>query len=117
MSKITTLLVENVAKEIRLPCRANERGHFKETRLIELSERFKFCFVSSEVGCLKVLNVGGVGGGAADWAAHFMANPGAHQRAFDAVLKAARAIDVKHGTNVVQYIWRSIIEGKFTVYP
>jgi hypothetical protein len=63
------------------------------------------------------LNVGGRGGSAADWARYMTADPDAQKKAFDAVLEASRAIDVKHGTNIVQDVWRNLIGGNFTPYP
>jgi len=63
------------------------------------------------------LNVGGRGGSAADWARYMTANPDAQKKAFEAVLKASRAIDVKHGTNIVQGVWSNLINGYFTAYP
>jgi hypothetical protein len=63
------------------------------------------------------LNVGGRGGSAADWARYMNANPGAQRTAFDAVLDALRAIDVKYGTRVTQDVWRNVMNGSFTPFP
>lgn len=40
-------------------------------------------------------------------------NPNAQREAFDAVLEASRAIDVKHGTNITQDFWQNIMSGQF----
>jgi RHS repeat-associated protein len=63
------------------------------------------------------LNVGGRGGSAADWARYMQFNPGAQRTAFDAVLDASRAIDVKYGTEITQDVWKNLIPGNFTPYP
>lgn len=63
------------------------------------------------------LNAGGRGGSAADWARYMNANPGPQRTAFDAVLDASSAIDVKHGTNVTQDVWRNVMNGSFTPFP
>jgi hypothetical protein len=60
------------------------------------------------------LNVGGVGGSTGDWLQYFAQNPGAQRKAFDAVLKTARAIDAKYGTSITRDIWTNIVEGRFT---
>ena len=68
--------------------------------------------------------LGGSGNSASDWADYFRANPGSQDKAFEAVLEAARAVDVsfgdeivKTGTTMSQAAWKMIIEGKFTQYP
>lgn len=63
------------------------------------------------------LNVGGKGGGTPQWFQHFQQNAGAQQKALDAVLDAARRLDVKHGTDVVGTFWRNITAGNFTPTP
>ena len=49
---------------------------------------------------------------------------GSQQKAFEAVLEAARSIDVSFGdeiaetgTTMTQAVWKMIIEGKFTQHP
>jgi hypothetical protein len=63
------------------------------------------------------LNVGGRGGSAADWARYMIANPGSQRKVLDAVLRASRGIDVKHGLQITLDVWKSLIEGAFTLYP
>ncbi len=45
------------------------------------------------------------------------ANPGMQRQAFDAVMEASRAIDVKHGTSIMRDVWANIMGGKFIPYP
>lgn len=63
------------------------------------------------------LRIGGPGGEAARWAAHFSKNNGSQGRAFDAVLRASRAIDAKHGTTVTQWVWQNLIGKRFFHVP
>jgi hypothetical protein len=63
------------------------------------------------------LNVGGVGGGTREWLTYLKANPGSQRKAFDAVLDASSAIDLKYGTDIVQKFWLNLIEGGFTAIP
>jgi uncharacterized delta-60 repeat protein/RHS repeat-associated protein len=63
------------------------------------------------------LNVGGRGGSYADWARYMNLNPGAQRQAFDAVLDASRAIDVKYGTNITQDVWTNIMQSNFRPHP
>jgi hypothetical protein len=68
--------------------------------------------------------LGGRGNTAAAWQRHFQANKGSQDKAFEAVLEAARDIDAayeaeisKTGTTMARAVWQSIIEGKFTAIP
>jgi hypothetical protein len=67
------------------------------------------------------LNVGGRGGGAADWARYFNANPGSQRTALDAVLDSARSIDYKYGTQygpqVTRDFWQNVLDGNFQTFP
>ncbi len=59
------------------------------------------------------LNVGGRGGGRANWIRHFSLNSGSQRRAFDAVLNASRSIDAKYGTSITQSFWAHIMNKAF----
>ena len=48
-------------------------------------------------------------GSASDWIAHFKEFPGSQGKAFNAVLKAARAVDVKHGTEIAQWVGKNLV--------
>jgi hypothetical protein len=78
-------------------------------------------FHSTLAGKLKAagipLNVGGVGGSAADWSRYMNANPGSQRKAFDAVLETARELDAKNGTGLTQDVWYNVMKGNFTPYP
>jgi hypothetical protein len=63
------------------------------------------------------LNVGGRGGGAADWVRYFNANPGAQRAALDMVLDTARTIDYQRGTRLTHDVWQNILGGNFTIFP
>jgi hypothetical protein len=63
------------------------------------------------------LNVGGRGGGTRDWLAYLARNPGSQRKAFDAVLKAAREIDFKYGTEITETFWKNLIEGRLAAFP
>jgi hypothetical protein len=43
--------------------------------------------------------------------------PGMQRKALDVVLDAARQTDMKHGTKIIQAVWKSIMEGSFKVHP
>lgn len=58
--------------------------------------------------------LGGKTGGKAFWGT---AGSTAQREAFNAVLDASRAIDVKYGTNIVHDFWQNIIGGQFTPLP
>ena len=60
---------------------------------------------------------GGKGGGAVDWDRMMRRTPGAQRSALDAVLDAAREVDLKHGTSLTSKVWENIVNGKFKVYP
>jgi hypothetical protein len=57
------------------------------------------------------------GGTIADWARFMNQNPGAFKTAMDAVLRASRAIDAKHGTKLTQWVWENLMLGKFLPFP
>ena len=63
------------------------------------------------------LPVGGPGGSAADWARFMIANLGSQRKALDAVLRASRGIDAKHGLRITLDVWKNLMEGAFTLYP
>jgi hypothetical protein len=50
------------------------------------------------------------------WLREFAAT-GAQGKALDAVLKASRAIDEKHGTDLAQWVWRNLVGGNFIFVP
>ena len=63
------------------------------------------------------LRVGGTGGSAADWRRYFAANPGSQSAAFDALLRASRAVDAKWGTEATQFFWRNMMNGNYIPFP
>ena len=54
---------------------------------------------------------------AAEWRRYFRANAGSQRLAFDAVLNAARDIDVKYGTDITQFFWKNLMEDRVAIYP
>ena len=56
---------------------------------------------------------GSQSGSTMKWIEHMAEHPNAQREAFDAVLEASRAIDVKHGTNITQDFWQNIMNGQF----
>lgn len=63
------------------------------------------------------LPIGGSNGSTAKWADYFVRFPGTQRIAFDAVLRASRSTDMKHGTNITQDVWQNVMEHKFKAYP
>ena len=63
------------------------------------------------------LRIGSKGGRTADWLRHFKEYAGSQGKAFDAVLKASRAMDAKHGTSVTQWVWKNLVGKNATFIP
>jgi hypothetical protein len=63
------------------------------------------------------LPIGGTTGSKLAWMTFFRNNPGAQGKALDAVLKASRAIDAKHGTSVTQSVWKNLMGNNITFVP
>ncbi len=60
------------------------------------------------------LPVGGKKGAAPLWEKLFTDHPELQEKAIDAILKASRAIDAKHGTSITESVWKNIIGKNFT---
>ncbi len=62
-------------------------------------------------------NVGGRGGSTADWARHFLANPGSQREALDILFDVTRQYDFKYGTNIMQDLWNNVLGHSFRAFP
>jgi hypothetical protein len=51
------------------------------------------------------------------WLEEFKRSPGSQGKAFDAVLKASRTIDEKHGTSLTQWVWKNLVGNHFVYIP
>jgi hypothetical protein len=60
--------------------------------------------------------IGGPGGSAADWA-EYLGDESRQGLAFNAVLKAARAMDAKHGTEITRWVWANLLGENFFRLP
>jgi hypothetical protein len=56
-------------------------------------------------------NVGGRGGAARDWAAHFRANPGSYDKAMQILRQVSRDFDKANGTSISKYLERELARG------
>lgn len=63
------------------------------------------------------LPVGSVKGSRAVWFKELSSSPELQGRAFDAVLKASRGIDKKHGTEITQWVWRNLVGDNYLHIP
>lgn len=63
------------------------------------------------------LRIGGKGGSGQDWRRYSERFSGSQGKAFDAVLRASRATDAKHGTTVTQWVWKYLIGKNATFLP
>jgi hypothetical protein len=63
------------------------------------------------------LNIGSPSGSTPKWREMFEKNAGSQGKAFDAVLKASRAIDMKHGTEITQKVWENLAGKRFLYFP
>lgn len=61
--------------------------------------------------------MGGKGGSTQAWAEYFVRNPGAQRNAFDAVLKVARSMDGRYGTQLVKEAIQNYAKRSFVPYP
>lgn len=59
------------------------------------------------------LKVGGRGYGSFEWAKYMSASPGLQRAAFDAVLRVARSIDSKYGTQLAREFLSNLAKGNF----
>jgi len=61
--------------------------------------------------------MGGKGGSTQAWAEYMARNPGAQRTAIDAVLKVARSIDSRYGTQLVKEVIQNIAKGNLIPLP
>jgi hypothetical protein len=61
--------------------------------------------------------IGGSGNSTQAWTAYLNANPGSQQRALRCVLEASAVIDGRHGTNLVNDVWKNMARGGFNPNP
>jgi RHS repeat-associated protein len=95
-------------------------GGFKKQDTIALAEDVHREFHSVLRQMLRdrgLPHVGGASGSGRVWEQLMMRNRGTQRIAFDAVLKASRLIDARHGTSITQAFWREVMAGRFTPYP
>jgi hypothetical protein len=63
------------------------------------------------------LPIGGRTGSTVDWARYLGDDAARQGKAFDATLKASRAIDAKYGTEITQSVWTNLVGERFFVLP
>jgi hypothetical protein len=63
------------------------------------------------------LPIGSTAGSARKWAEYLSKDPTRQGKAFDAVLRASRAIDAKHGTEITEKVWKNLVGEKFFILP
>lgn len=63
------------------------------------------------------LPIGGVTGSTQKWIEYLGADSVRQRKAFDAILKASRAIDAKHGTEITSKVWENLTGQKFFLVP
>lgn len=72
--------------------------------------------LSEELRARGLPPMGGLTGSTAVWKQRMKDRAGMQNEAFSAVLDAARGTDAKYGTNIVQDIWRNVMNGQFFPY-
>ncbi len=63
------------------------------------------------------LPIGGRNGSSQAWAEYLSKDAARQGIAFDAVLKASRAIDAKHGTSITDSVWKNLVGQNFMLFP
>jgi hypothetical protein len=63
------------------------------------------------------LPIGGPRGGTEQWVNAMMRNGDAQRHALDAVFEAARQVDQRNGTRLVQQVWENVLMGQFRARP
>jgi hypothetical protein len=61
------------------------------------------------------LRIGGPGGDISAWRRYLGEGATRQGKAFDAVLKTARSMDAKHGTEITAWVWKNLVGEKFFV--
>ena len=63
------------------------------------------------------LPIGTAKGSRKAWLKEFQRSDGSQGKAFNAVLKASRAIDEKHGTELTQWVWKNLVGSNYLHVP